>query len=333
MDGVVSPATAIALGKLGGLGVLNLEGIYTRYENPDAELERIAKLPKDRATRGLQEIYARPVEPKLIAERIEEIKRAGVLAAGSLTPQRVREHYELALQAGLDVLVIQGTVVSAEHVSSNGQALNLKEFIADLPIPTLVGGCASYQTALHLMRTGRRGSARRRRPGARVHHARRPRRRRPAGNRDLRRGRGAGAAPARDRQVRERDRRRRHAHGRRHLEGDRLRRRRGHGRLAARPREGGARAAATTGGWRRSIRPCREARASRPSRCASLEEIVVGPARENDGTLNLMGALRTSMATCGYESIHDFQKAEIMLAPSIKTEGKVLQQAQHIGMG
>src|SRR5262245_20195027 len=157
MDGVVSPATAIALGKLGGLGVLNLEGIYTRYENPDAELERIAKIPKDSATRGLQEIYARPVEPKLIAARIEEIKRAGVLAAGSLTPQRVQEYYELALQAGLDVLVIQGTVVSAEHVSANGQALNLKEFIAELPIPTLVGGCASYQTALHLMRTGAEG--------------------------------------------------------------------------------------------------------------------------------------------------------------------------------
>ena len=157
MDGVVSPATAIQLGKLGGLGVLNLEGIYTRYENPDAELERIAKLPKDKATRGLQEIYARPPEPKLMAERIEEIKRAGVLAAGSLTPQKVRDHYELVLEAGLDILVIQGTVVSAEHVSSNGSALNLKEFIADLPIPTLVGGCASYQTALHLMRTGAEG--------------------------------------------------------------------------------------------------------------------------------------------------------------------------------
>src|SRR5215218_4338397 len=107
MDGVISPATAIQLGKLGGLGVLNLEGIYTRYQNPDAELERISKLRKDSATRGLQEIYARPVEPKLIAARIEEIKRAGVLVAGSLTPQKVRDHYELALQAGLDILVIQ----------------------------------------------------------------------------------------------------------------------------------------------------------------------------------------------------------------------------------
>src|SRR5439155_18613906 len=157
MDAVVSPATAIQLAKLGGLGVLNLEGIFTRYENPDVELERIAKLPKDRATRGLQEIYAKAVEPKLIAARIEEIKRSGALAAGSLTPQKVRDHYEIALQAGLEVLVIQGTVVSAEHVSSNGQALNLKEFIASIPIPVIVGGCASYQTALHLMRTGAEG--------------------------------------------------------------------------------------------------------------------------------------------------------------------------------
>ena len=157
MDGVVSPQVAIELGKLGGLGVLNLEGIFTRYERPERELEKISKLTKEQATSGMQKIYERPVEPKLIAKRIEEIKEAGVLAAGSLTPQKVRDHYEIALEAGLDVLVIQGTVVSAEHVSSNGHALNLKEFIASLPIPTIVGGCASYQTALHLMRTGAEG--------------------------------------------------------------------------------------------------------------------------------------------------------------------------------
>src|SRR5215471_17149364 len=148
MDGVVSPETAIKLGELGGLGVLNLEGIFTRYEKPEQELLKISKLSKEQATRKMQEIYAKPVE---------EIKSAGVLAAGSLTPQKVRDYYEIALEAGLDVLVIQGTVVSAEHVSSNGSALNLKEFIASLPIPTLVGGCASYQTALHLMRTGAEG--------------------------------------------------------------------------------------------------------------------------------------------------------------------------------
>src|SRR5215207_6219574 len=157
MDGVVSPKTAIELGRLGGLGVLNLEGIFTRYANAEPELAKIAKLTKERATGGMQAIYEKPVEPNLIAKRIAEIKESGVLVAGSLTPQKVRDHYEAALEAGLDILVIQGTVVSAEHVSSNGHALNLKEFIASLPIPVIVGGCASYQTALHLMRTGAEG--------------------------------------------------------------------------------------------------------------------------------------------------------------------------------
>jgi IMP dehydrogenase len=129
MDGVVSPKTAIELGKLGGLGVLNLEGIFTRYSAADRELQKIARLPKEQATSGMQKIYAKPVKPELIASRIKEIKEAGVVVAGSLTPQKVRDYYETALEAGLDVLVIQGTVVSAEHVSSNGHALNLKEFI------------------------------------------------------------------------------------------------------------------------------------------------------------------------------------------------------------
>jgi IMP dehydrogenase len=157
MDGVVSPETAIAVGKLGGLGVLNLEGIYTRYVKPDEQLERIARLPAHEATRGMQEIYSRPIDPDLIGRRVREIKAAGVLAAGALTPQRVREYHGIGLDAGLDVLVIQGTVVSAEHVSSNGAALDLKAFVAGLDVPVIVGGCASYHGALHLMRTGAAG--------------------------------------------------------------------------------------------------------------------------------------------------------------------------------
>jgi len=332
MDGVVSPKTAIELGKLGGLGVLNLEGIYTRYANPDVELERIAKLPKERATRGLQEIYARPVEPKLIAERIEEIKRAGVLAAGSLTPQRVREHYELALQAGLDILVIQGTVVSAEHVSSNGQALNLKEFISELSIPTLVGGCASYQTALHLMRTGAAGVLVGVGPGQAC---------------TTRGVLGVGvpqataisdAAAARVQHLLETG-----AYvnviadGGMRTGGD-IAKAVACGADAVMVGSPLARAKEAPGRgyhWGMATFHPTLPRGARvqTEQVASLEEIVVGPARENDGTLNLMGALRTSMATCGYESIHDFQKAEIMLAPSIKTEGKSLQHAQKVGMG
>src|SRR3954447_7457913 len=119
MDGVVSPATAGIVGKLGGLAVLNLEGSFTRYEDADAQLARIATLPKEVATREMQQIYSEPIKSELIAQRIREIKDQGVVCAASLTPQRVRKYYELALEAGLDILVIQGTVVSAEHVSAD----------------------------------------------------------------------------------------------------------------------------------------------------------------------------------------------------------------------
>jgi IMP dehydrogenase len=157
MDGVVSPETAGIIGKLGGLAVLNLEGIWTRYEDADSILERIAGLDREEATREMQEIYLEPVKEELIAQRIQEIKAHGVVAAASLTPQRVERWHELALDAGLDILVIQGTVISAEHVSSQGHVLNLKEFVREMPVPVVVGGCASYSTALHLMRTGASG--------------------------------------------------------------------------------------------------------------------------------------------------------------------------------
>ena len=157
MDGVVSPDSAGIIGKLGGLAVLNLEGIWTRYEDADEILERIAGLPKDEATREMQEIYQEPIKEELIAQRIQEIKAHGVVASASLTPQRVERYYELCLDAGLDILVVQGTVISAEHVSSQGNALNLKEFVRELPIPVVLGGCASYSTGLHLMRTGAAG--------------------------------------------------------------------------------------------------------------------------------------------------------------------------------
>src|SRR3954452_12547105 len=154
MDGVVSPATAAEVGRLGGLAVLNLEGIWSRYENAEEQMERMAAASPEAATATMQEIYREPVKPELIAQRVEDIKAQGVVAAGSLTPQRVTSYYETALEAGLDLLVIQGTVISAEHVSSKTEPLNLKEFIAEVPVPCVVGGCASYSTGLHLMRTG-----------------------------------------------------------------------------------------------------------------------------------------------------------------------------------
>jgi IMP dehydrogenase len=332
MDGVISPKTAIKLGELGGLGVLNLEGIYTRYQNAEAQLEKIAKLPKDKATGVMQEIYAQPVEPKLIAQRVEEIKSRGVLAAGSLTPQKVRDHYEIALAAGLDILVIQGTVVSAEHVSSNGQALNLKEFISSLPIPVIVGGCASYHTALHLMRTGAAAVLVGVGPGAAC---------------TTRGVLGVGvpqataisdATAARVQHLLETGQYVNViADGGMRTGGD-IAKAIACGADAVMIGSPLARAKEAPGRgfhWGMATFHPTLPRGARveTQQVATLEEIVIGPAHENDGTLNLMGALRTAMATCGYESIHDFQKAEIMLAPALKTEGKGLQQAQKVGMG
>ena len=211
MDGVVSPQTAGTLGQLGGLAVLNLEGIWTRYEDADAELERIAGQPRELATAEMQRIYAQPIKEELIAERIRQVKEQGVVAAASLTPQRVRTYYETALEAGLDVLVIQGTVISAEHVSTRSEPLNLKEFIREVPVPVLVGGCASYchRAAPDAHRRGRRAGGRRPRRG--LHHARGARDRRAAGHRHRGRAGGPLAAHAGDGRVREGDRRRRHA--------------------------------------------------------------------------------------------------------------------------
>jgi IMP dehydrogenase len=332
MDGVVSPQTAIQVGRLGGLGVLNLEGIYTRYDRPEEQLERIAKLAPEEATRGMQQIYARPVDPELIGRRIREIKAAGVLAAASLTPQRVREYHAVALEAGLDVLVIQGTVVSAEHVSSNGSALDLKEFISALDIPVIVGGCASYHGALHLMRTGAAGILVGVGPGAAC---------------TTRGVLGVGvpqataiadAAAARAQHLLDTGERVAViADGGMRTGGD-IAKAIACGADAVMIGSPLARAREAPGRgyhWGMATFHPTLPRGARVKveQNASLDEIVVGPARENDGTLNLMGALRTSMATCGYENIHDFQRAEVALAPAIKTEGKLLQQAQRIGMG
>ena len=157
MDSVVSPRTAIMLGQLGGLGVLDLEGLWTRYDDPEPLLAEIAGLEKAAATRRMQELYAEPIKPELVRDRLAEIRAAGVTVAGALTPQRTQELYETVVAAGVDLFVIRGTTVSAEHVSSVDQPLNLKKFIYDLDVPVIVGGAATYTAALHLMRTGAAG--------------------------------------------------------------------------------------------------------------------------------------------------------------------------------
>jgi len=332
MDGVMSPATAVELGRLGGLGVLNLEGLWTRYEDPEPLLEEIATLDPAVATPRMQEIYKQPVQPDLIGRRIEEMKAAGIITAASLTPQRVESWHSIALEAGLDILVIQGTVVSAEHVSARGEPLNLKEFIARYDLPVIVGGCASYSGALHLMRTGAAGVLVGVGPG----------------NACTSRGvLGIGvpqataiadAAGARSRHLEETGR---YVHiiadGGMRTGGD-VAKAIACGADAVMLGSPLARASESPGrGYHWGMATFhpdlpRGARV-RVDTIGSMREILRGPALQNDGTLNLFGALATSMATTGYATIKEFQRAEVMVAPSLQTEGKHYQRSQGVGMG
>jgi len=314
MDGVVSPEVAGILGKLGGLGVLNLEGIWTRYEDADEQLERIAAQPKELATAEMQRIYAEPIKDELIGQRIREIKEHGVVAAASLTPQRVSRYYEAALEAGLDILVIQGTVVSAEHVSANTEPLNLKEFIREMPVPVIVGGCASYATGLHLMRTGAEAVLVGVGPGAAC---------------TTRGVLGIGVpqataiadvAAARSQHM---------------LETGEYVKVIADAVMVGSPLARAYEAPGRGYHWGMATFHPSLPRGARvkTTQNGTLEQILLGPAHENDGTFNLMGSLRTSMATCGYEDIPAFHKAEVMVAPALQSEGKQLQQEQGIGMG
>jgi IMP dehydrogenase len=332
MDASVSPTTAIQIGKLGGLACLNLEGLWTRYEDPEPVYEEIADLSDEKATRRMQELYKEPVKDELISRRIREIKQGGVIACASLTPQRVEQYAKLVLEAELDVLVIQGTVVSGEHVSSRQEPLNLKEFVPSFDIPVIVGGCASYSTALHLMRTGAVGVLVGVGPG----------------NACTTRGVLGVGVPQATAIADAAAARREHLHET--------------GRYCHVIADGGMR----TGGDIAKAIACgadavmigspltrayeapgrgfhwgmatfhptlpRGARV-KTEQVASLEEILIGPAHENDGTFNLFGALATSMATTGYANVKEFQKAELVIAPTIKTEGKSYQTQQRVGMG
>ena len=158
MDSVVSPATAVAIGELGGVGVLALEGLWTRYDDPEPLLAEIAEIDEPAAaTARLQELHEEPIKDELIRDRIKEIRGAGVVSCAAITPQRLPAHADALLAAELDLVVIQGSVVSAEHVTREGDPLNLKTFVRRFDIPVIVGGCASYQAARHLMRTGAAG--------------------------------------------------------------------------------------------------------------------------------------------------------------------------------
>ncbi len=332
MDGVVSPATAIEMGRLGGIGVLNLEGLWTRYEDPSDVLQEIANLPPGEATNRMQEIYQEPIKPELIPQRIAEINASGVISCASVTPSNTEWMTPQILSSELDLLVIQGTVVTAEHVSKTKDPLNLKSFVRELPIPVIVGGCASYEAALHLMRTGAAGIL----VGVGPGHACTTR-----GVLGIGVPQATAIADARAARIRHLDETGVYVH----VIAD--------GGMAT----GGDIAKAIVCGadavmigsplaaaheapgqgfhWgMATFHPTlpRGARVQTQQR-GTLEEILLGPASQNDGRMNLFGALKNSMATCGYQTLKEFQKAEIMVAPALQTEGKYLQKQQGIGMG
>ncbi len=333
MDGVVSPDTAVTIGRLGGLGVLNLEGLWTRYADPAPLLAEIGELTADRATARMREIYAKPIEPDLITARVKQIRDAGVTVAASLTPQRTVQFAQTVLDAGVDLFVIQGTVVSAEHVSSRSEPLNLKRFIAELDVPVIVGGCATYQSALHLMRTGAAGILVGVGPGQ-------------ANTTRAVLGLGvpmatsiADAAGARRDYLDESGGRYVHviADGGMRTGGD-VAKAIAMGADAVMMGSPLARASEAPGhGWHwghASHHPVlpRGTRV-RVDEVGSLEQVLLGPAVTDDGTTNLFGGLRRAMAMTGYSSIKEFQKVEVMIAPSLRTEGKDLQRAQGVGPG
>ena len=315
MDSVMSPESAIAFGKLGGLPVLALEGLWTRYDDPTFLLAEIASLDPSSATVRLQQIYAEPIKPALITERLRQVREAGITVAGALSPQRTQEFWETVVAAGCDLFVIRGTTVSAEHVSSRAEPLNLKRFIYELDVPVIVGGASSYTAALHLMRTGAAGVLVGFGGGA-AHTTR------------LTLGIHAPMASAiADVAAARRDYMDESGGRYVHVIADG-----GVGRsgeivkaiaCGADAVMLGAALARATDAPGRGFHWGSEAHHPLLPRgervevgaLASLEEIMLGPGRMADGTTNLIGALRHAMATTGYSDLKEFQRVEVVVAP------------------
>jgi IMP dehydrogenase len=313
MDSVMSPATAIALGQHGGLGVLNLEGLWTRYDDPAPLLEEISSLGTEAAVQKMQEVYTAPIRAELITERLREVRAAGVTVAGALSPQRTKEFAKAVVDAGVDMFVIRGTTVSAEHVSGQAEPLNLKEFIYELDVPVIVGGCATYQAAVHLMRTGAAGVLVGFGGGA-AHTTRAV-----LGVSVPMASAVADVAAARRDYLDESGGRYVHviADGSIGRSGD-IAKAIACGADAVMIGSPLARATDAPGRGYHWGAEAHHAELPRGERVAigtvgTLEEILFGPSRVADGTMNLIGALRRSMATTGYTELKEFQRIEVVV--------------------
>lgn len=315
MDSVMSPATAIQLGRLGGIGVIDLEGLWTRYEDPEPLLAEIADLPEAEATTRMQEIYAAPVVPELITARLQEIRDAGVTVAGALSPQRTQDHWRTVVDAGVDLFVIRGTTVSAEHVSSQSEPLNLKRFIYELDVPVIVGGAATYTAALHLMRTGAAGVLVGFGGGA-AHTTRQT-----LGIHAPMASAVADVAAARRDYLDESGGRYVHviADGGMGRSGE-LIKAIGCGADAVMLGAALARAEEAPGhGWHWGSEAHHpqlpRGERVRVGTVGTLTDILLGPGDRADGTVNMFGALRRAMATTGYSDVKEFQRIEVVLSP------------------
>ena len=315
MDSVVSPTTAIEMGKLGALGVLDLEGLWTRYDEPEKLLEEISKLSDVDATLRMQQIYAEPIKPELIRDRIAQIRAGGVVVAGALSPQRTAQFADVVIKAGVDIFVIRGTTVSAEHVAKETEPLNLKKFIYELDVPVIVGGCATYTTALHLMRTGAAGVLVGFGGGA-AHTTRDV-----LGLRVPMATAVADVAAARRDYMDESGGRYVHviADGSMGRSGD-IVKAIACGADAVMVGSPLARAAEAPGrGWHWGLEAV-HGQLPRGERVhlgthGSLAQILNGPSYAADGTMNLVGALRRAMASTGYSDLKEFQRVEVVVSP------------------
>ncbi|MFA5336290.1 MAG: GuaB3 family IMP dehydrogenase-related protein, partial [Candidatus Omnitrophota bacterium] len=332
MDGVVDVKFAIAMGKVGGVAVLNLEGVQTRYEDPDEVLEQLVRADPDKATEIIQSIYTKPIQEKLVEKRIRQIKDADVPAVVSAIPQRAERFGQIAQAAGADIFVIQSTVSTVKHLSKEYKALDIKKFCKSIKVPVIVGNCVSYEVALDLMNSGASAILVGIGPGAAC---------------TTRGVLGIGVpqvtatvdcAAARDTFFKKT---KKYipiiTDGGMRAGGD-ICKAFACGSDAVMVGSAFARAVEAPGRgyhWGMATPHANLPRGTRihVGTTGTLEEILFGPARFDDGSQNLMGALQTSMGSVGARDIKEFQKTEIIIAPSIRTEGKIFQQVQRVGMG
>lgn len=332
MDGVVDTAFAAEMGRLGGLAVLNLDGVQTRYEDPSAVLREIADAPPDRVNTLLQRIYAAPVQDGLIGQRIEDVKRTGAPCAVSTVPGMAERRAPIAQEAGADVFVVQGTVLTARHRSRSYRHLSFRELTESLDIPVIAGNCVDYATALELMDTGIKGLLVGVGPGAAC---------------TTRAVLGVGVpqvtatsdcAAARDDHLRRSgDRVAIITDGGMRLGGDIAKAFASGadavmiGSIFAAAQE----AAGHGNHWGMATPDPNLPRGTRirTGTKGTLAEILFGPAHVDDGSMNLVGALKSAMGVCGARTVREFQETEMVIAPSIKTEGKMQQREQRVGMG